>query len=114
MMAGRFSNCGLQPSSRLIFSEAAINRGGSPGRRGFSITWNFFAGNFAADIDHFAHTRAATGAEVVKSTFFRAEGEDVGAGEVEDMNVIADAGAIRCLIVGTVNLDLHSSLGVGP
>src|SRR5205823_14936786 len=30
-------NCGRQPSSFFIFSEDAISRGGSPGRRGLSI-----------------------------------------------------------------------------
>ena len=38
MMAGSDWNRGFQPSSFRIFSEAAINRGGSPGRLGFSAT----------------------------------------------------------------------------
>src|SRR5947207_6974446 len=50
--------------------------------------------------------RTATGAEIVKIILSCVEREDVSAGKIDNVNVITDAGPIRCLIIGPENLDV--------
>ena len=107
MMASSDWNFGCQPSSRFIFSEEAISRGGSPGRRGFSTMSILRPVTFLRGLDHFAHARAAAGAEIVEFTFRRVEREDVRPGKIDNVNVIADAGAIRRVVIGPVNFDVR-------
>ena len=61
----------------------------------------------AAAIDHFAHTRAAAGAEIVKGTLLRFERQDMRARQIENVNVVANAGAIRCVVIGAVNFNMR-------
>ena len=107
MMASRVWNCGRQPSSRLIFSDDAIRRGGSPGRRGFSTTGIGCPVILRQVVDHFAHAGAAAGAEIVKSALRRLEREDVRVRQIEDVNVIANAGAVGRFVIGPVNFDVR-------
>ena len=62
-----------------------------------------FAADLFAGLDHFAHGVALAVAEIVKTAFARLEREDVRLGEIDDVNVVADAGAVRRGVVGTEN-----------
>src|SRR5947207_12711086 len=61
--------------------------------------------SFATRIDYVSDARTATGPEIVKITLSCVEREDVSAGKIDNVNVITDAGPIRCLIIGPKNLD---------
>ena len=63
--------------------------------------------HLATDVDDFTDARAAAGSEIVVRALFRAERENMRAREIEDVNVIPDAGAIRSLVVGAVNFDVR-------
>ena len=80
--------------------------GGSPGRRGFSTIGNFLSGHPLAGGDHLADTRAAASAEIVKSTLLDAERQNVRLREIDDVDVVANAGAVRRFVIGAVHLDV--------
>src|SRR6185295_16410798 len=107
-MLGRSANFACQPSSFLIFSELATSTAGSPGRLGDSlagmgcpVTWR--------TVDHFAHAETLAVTEVVDEAVFpleRLENEQMGVRQIAHVNVIADAGAVRCRIVVSENGEL--------
>src|SRR5437016_4836297 len=66
------------------------------------------AGNFARGTDNFEHTRAAAAPEIVEIALGRIERENVGAGEIDNVDVIADASAIGCFVIGAE--DFHVGL----
>ena len=55
---------------------------------------DFIAGDFFTGGDDFADAGAAAGAEVVACARWSVEGEHVRLCEVEDVDVVADAGAV--------------------
>ena len=61
------------------------------------------AADLPAGLDHFADGVALAVAEIVKTAFARLEREYVRLGEVDDVNVVADAGAVRSGVVGAKN-----------
>lgn len=67
---------------------------------------DFLAGNFFAGLNHLAHGIAIAIAEIVKTLFAGRESEDMGLGQIDDVNIITDAGAIGCGIIGAVNVTL--------
>src|SRR4051812_20144860 len=80
-------------------------------RRVARTSWLFhhgdlFAGHRLTGGDDFADAGAAAGAEVVEGALIRAEGQHVGLGEVYDVDVVADAGAVGRLVIGPENLDI--------
>src|ERR1039458_3353734 len=70
---------------------------------------NGFAGYLLASADNLTDRIAVTVAEVVEAALGRGEAEQVRLGQVEDMNVIADAGAVGRGIIGAVNLAMRLS-----
>ena len=62
-----------------------------------------FAADLPAGLDHFADGVALAVAEIVKTTFARLEREYVSLGEIDDVNVVADTGAVRSGVVGAKN-----------
>ena len=76
------------------------------GAAGFLDGFDVAAGDFFAGLDDFADGGAAAGAEVVEITLGGIEREDVGLREVEDVDVVADAGAVGGLVVGAVDFDM--------
>ena len=98
-----------QPSSRL----AADGFGDELRRIAFATAdrprRNRVAGDFAADVDDFLHARAVAGAEVelectCRGCSFSMAG-DVGGGQVVDVDVVADAGAVGRGVVGAEDVD---------
>jgi len=67
------------------------------------------AGDFQADFDHFLDGVASAVAQVVDHAVTAvqqgAQRQGVGRGQVADMDIIADAGAVRCGVVVTVDGD---------
>src|SRR5207244_7865586 len=69
--------------------------------------WNPLTGNFFAGAKHFAHGVSVAIAEVIKSLLAGGWGEDMSLGEVNDVDVVADAGSIRGRIIGAENLAMR-------
>src|SRR3984885_15770696 len=70
------------------------------------------AGDPARRFDHFPHTESLPVPDVVVQAGARAErlqGQDVRIGQVADVNIVADAGAIRRRIVLAEDLDALSA-----
>src|SRR5262249_7108342 len=63
-------------------------------------------GVFASGCDYSRDTRATASSEIVKFTPGRTESQDMGTSQIEDMNVIANTGAIRCFVIGAIHLDV--------
>jgi hypothetical protein len=70
---------------------------------------DFFAGDFLGGGDDFLHGNADAGAEVAAQGFPAGgqmiEREGMGVGEILDVDVIPDAGAVRSVVIGAENLD---------
>ena len=90
----------------LGFFRRCDQPGWIAGTPGFFDNWNFCTGNSFASLDDFAHRIAVTVAEVVEAVLAGFEGGDVGTGEVNNMDVVADAGAIWSRIICSVNFAL--------
>ena len=78
--------------------------------RGIAGTAGFFHGldvaprNCFAGFNDLANRSSSASAQIVKITFFGLHREDVGLGKVENMNVVADAGAVRRGVIGAENI----------
>src|SRR6478609_5692747 len=68
--------------------------------------WNLHAGDLFAHLDDFLHGVTVAVAEVVETSLARREAEDVRLREIHDVDVIADARAVRGRIIRAVNLAL--------
>ena len=90
----------------MALSAAATSLGGSPGRRGFSTAGIFLPVTFSHIWMTCADGVAVAVAQIVKALLARSEGEDVRLREVNDVDVIADAGAVGRGIIGAVNFAL--------
>src|ERR1700749_3668521 len=65
--------------------------------------WNRMPRDFACSLDDFADAEAAAIAQVVDEFVLfaeRIEREDMGAGQIGEGNVVADAGSVRSFVVG--------------
>src|SRR5262249_10137098 len=99
----------LRLPAKLLFDFFG---GGDESRR---VAWsagvfgclNFSSSDFATRFDHFSNARTAAGAEVVTAAGGFAQSQNMRVGEIEDVNVIANTGSIRRVVVGSVNFDLR-------
>ena len=103
-MVSRSFSRGFQPSSLRIRSARATRAGGSPARRGSSLTVSGLAGHPLHAVDDLAHAVAVAVADVECGRGAPAtqvgEGVQVRRGQVLDMDVVTHAGAITGRVVG--------------
>src|SRR6478735_5604157 len=82
-----------------------------PGRVAWSAWFfnrlDFSCSDFAARFDHFSYARTAARAEIVTAAGGLAESQNMRIGEIEDVDVIANTGSIRRVVVGSVNFDVR-------
>ena len=94
---------------------SATNAGGSPGRRGLKRSWNWIAGHFFDRGDDFAHRTALARAQVCGEGFVAGlqmlESLYMRLSEIGHMNVVSNAGAVGCGIVGAEDLQFRSGAG---
>ena len=62
--------------------------------------------NSAASFDYLAHTRTATGAEVIKCARWRRQCKNMRIRQIDDVDVIANAGAVGRIVIGPENFDM--------
>ncbi|MDB6065451.1 MAG: hypothetical protein JWR26_1659, partial [Pedosphaera sp.] len=86
------------------FGGGGDESGRVAGAAGFFDGGDLFAGNLFAGLDDLSDGVAIAIAEVVKALFAGGQGEHVGLGEVDDVDVIADAGAVGRGVVGAVDV----------
>ena len=87
------------------FVAGGDEAGGVAGATGLFDGGDGFPGDFFAGGDDFADAGAAAGPEVIEGAFFGFEGEDMGLGEVEDVDVVADAGAVWGGVIGAEDVN---------
>ena len=91
---------------------AGYQDGGIAGAAGGNFARNFAAGDFFGGIEDFEYGKAAAVAYVegfAGNRFDRFEGAEVGIGDIEDVDVIADAGAVGGGVVRAENFDLRNN-----
>src|SRR5690606_8669868 len=109
-IASRSVRAGVQPSpERAVAAEATRTAGssGRPGRGGRGLR-DRVAGDAAGALDHLADGEAVAVAEVADEVFAGGggvQGEQVGLGQVGDVDVVADAGAVGGGVVVAVDGD---------
>ena len=90
------------------FADRLVRGGHQPGRVAGAARLldgrNRLAGHLLAHLDDLAHGVAVAVAQVVEALPARRQAEDVRLGQVEDVDVIADAGAVGRRIIRAVNL----------
>ena len=64
-------------------------------------------GDFAAGGNHFTNAGAAAGAKIVKFALGRAQSQNVRPRKIDNVDVVANAGAVRGLIIGAVNFHVR-------
>ena len=64
---------------------------------------NAFPRNLFTHLDNLANGISVAISQIKKSRFARREGKDMGLGEVNNVNIIANTGAIRRRIIGPVD-----------
>ena len=111
---GALDNCveGLELRFPTKFPLDSLRGSDEPGRVAWSARFfdrvNFSSSDFAAGFDYFSNARTATRAEVVTTGGGFAESQNMRLGEIEDVNVIANTGSIRRVVIGSVNFDIRS------
>jgi len=86
--------------------------GGIAGAAGREFASDFVAGDFFGSVEDFEDGKAAAVADVegfAGDFFDRFEGAEVGIGDVQDVDVIADAGAVGGGIVRAEDFDLRNN-----
>src|SRR5205085_8633956 len=73
----------------------------------FFYDGNFVPRDFAARIDHLAHAGAAAGAKIVEVTLRGLQRQNMRAGEIQDVDVVADASAVRRIVIRAVNFHVR-------
>ena len=68
---------------------------------------DFSSSDFTTGFDHFSNARTAACAEVVTAAGGFAKSQNMRIGEIEDVNVIANTGSIRRVVVGSVDFDVR-------
>src|SRR5258706_4385335 len=102
---------GSQLSSRRILSPLAISTAGSPGRFGRTFS-GFATGHATHGVDDFADGVALAGADIKSAAGYAPDllkGAKMCLGNIQDVHVIADAGAVRRRIVVAKNFDVRCS-----
>ena len=90
-------------------SEEATRAGGSPARRGRSTIGDRAAGDPPRGVDHLADAERPCRCRRCRSAPARLdplEGAEVGVGQVLDVDVVADAGAVGRRVVGAEDGDV--------
>src|SRR5208282_4292107 len=90
---------------------AGYQDGGVAGAAWEQFTGDFAAGDFFGGVEDFedGETTAVANVEGFAGDFFQGfEGADVGIGDVQDMDVVADAGAIGCGVVVAEDFELRN------
>ena len=101
---------GLKFRHPAEFAFDLVGPGDEP--RGVSGSARFFddldglAGDAFARGDDFTDAGSAASAEIEKGALFHSEREHVCGREIKDVDVIANAGAVRRLVVGAVDFDV--------
>jgi len=93
------------------FVFAGDQHGGIAGAAGGEFARNFAAGDFFGGVEDFEDGKTAAIADVKSFAgdgFDRLEGAEVGIGDVQDVNVIADAGAVGGGIVRAENFEMRN------
>ncbi len=96
----------------LGFAGVGVEGGRVAGAAGFFDGGDFLAGDFFGGVDDFADGGGGAGAEVVEEglaglfEFF--EYGDVGAAEVVDVDVVAEAGAVGGRVIGAEDFDVFA------
>ncbi len=114
-LPGTFQNDieGLKLRLPAEFPLYFFRRGNQPRRitraPRFLHHFDFSTADFPAGIDHLSDAGASAGAEIEKITFRSAERQNVGPGEIDDVNVIANAGSIGRLVIRSKNFDAFFS-----
>jgi len=102
---------GLELRLPAKFFLDSLRGSDEPGRVAWSAWFfnrlDFSSSDFAARFDHFSYARTATRAEVVTAAGGFAESQNMRVGEIEDVNVIANTGPIRRVVVGAVNFEVR-------
>src|ERR1041385_6001341 len=92
------------------FFEGAFSRSdqtrGIAGTARFFDRRNFLLRNFFAHVDYLPHRISRAIAEIVEALFSRLKRKDVGLRKIDDVYVIANAGAVVRWIIGAVNFAL--------
>ncbi len=104
----RSDRVGFQPSRSRARSAEATRTAGSPPRRGADDLRDRVPGDLAHGLDDLADREAVAVAEVADEVFARGrglEGQQVGVGQVGDVDVVAYAGAVRGRVVVAVDGD---------
>ena len=68
---------------------------------------DFLSGYIPTNLDHFAHARTAAGAEIVRSAGRSLEREDVSVGQIDNVDVIANAGAVGRFVIRPENFEMR-------
>src|SRR5262245_11297291 len=69
---------------------------------------DFSSSDFAARLDYFSNARTAACAEVVTTAHGFAESQNMRLSQIDDVNVIANTGSIRRIVIGSINFDIRS------
>ena len=108
-IVARSACCGVQDSSRLRLVRRRDELRGVAGPAGRHRHRDRVAGDLADDLDDLAVGEAGAVAEVedpVSPGVHRVEGQQVGGGQVADVDVVADAGAVGGVVVVAEELEL--------
>src|SRR5262249_25135606 len=73
----------------------------------FFYRFDFSSSDFTARFDHFPNARTAARTKIVTAAGGFAESKNMRVGEIEDVNVIANTGSIRSVVVGAVDFDVR-------
>src|SRR5713226_6296353 len=107
---------GFPTESMLEFFLAGNENSGITGAAGTEFTRDFAASDALRCIDDLQNREPAAVAYVegfARDAVDFLESAEVGIGDVEDVNVIADAGSVRCGIVGAEDIDMGNSAAGG-
>jgi hypothetical protein len=118
MMVFRSERCGLKPSPDAARDASATRMAGSPGRRGPKLMVSCSPVSAAIASTYLLDGKSAAGPEIEEpaaSVFEQTpQACDVRIGEIGDVNIVPDRGAVRRRIVvsknrevGDVTLDRH-------
>ena len=107
-MSSRLGKTGFPAEIVLDGGGAGDEDGGVSGTAGETLDLDFASGDAADGLDDLQHAEAFPVADVVDDFMFgfeRSQGEQVGVGEIFNVNIVANAGAVGGGIVFAVDAD---------
>ena len=69
---------------------------------------DFSTRDFAAGFNYCSNAGTAAGTEIVTSAVGCAEGQNMRLSQIADVNVVADTCPIRCVVIGSIYVDIRS------